>query len=1576
MSTNDILRTNVQSSTQGLANMKRNNSHRPAIGVAVWLLATSLAFGAAGCFDQLGRVNRVQTNLIDKSVFEGEWWFMRTVIEMDDDAAYAVQATGTFSPWVGAMADYDLVANSGVVGRIRWVIDERFIYAYRSTEAIVGSNPDAGSAGFRGSPLAVYRILDHVDVRQEFNPGTGEPTNVISESRDRRWYDRQFVRVDWSTNLVTFGLLGASLEIDQLFGAWRREPVPLNVSDEGNTDLPADWRPQFVRIGEDDTYRFRAEWPTGTEDTIHYMSFVTRDMWTPISCFGGTCGTSIVITMRDAFLRIPPEHEYAAETLANSEYDRFGILRTEARTYVRGGLERDTLGQFCDAPSDCLTGACNMATHRCTGGLTDELGETDFLTFYRLRHNFYADSLTERACTADWECSERGLLDTDGDGIGDTSFDADGDGVRDGGSVCDPAARRCTIPLRDRPVRRVAYYTNPGHPDYLLRPAFQLFAQWNESFMAGNRGVHGDALPTGPRVECQDVDPTNYCYCGATISAAEVAADGTCAFRYDFSRSPAENRALGVTDPYECYIAGAGDASLASFDIAHPTSFGDYGDYTQLHFVGDECMLVLNVNSCDARPGAACEQLGDIRYNMFNYIDAPADFCGVMQPVQDPTNGEAIVSPVNMAGRCIDTNFTAPLYTWPILRGDDPDARIETYISGEELRNYMEARERVHPPEVFAPGGDPGRPEAAGARPTLPVDLHGVFTEGLMAAMERGVERLHGEEGRRLIMSDRIHNGMGTALEERLAGVMAHEGYVSDHPEEAIAAAFLDSPRARPVDIDVDDPETLDRLSPFRDAYVGEMTLEARRDQALMERGICVIRERAALSFSSQFGRYWAEAFRGVPLAEAHLRWNQAWFRAVMQHELGHGLGMEHNFGGTLDRDNYQTEWFNIEFDAADGGRDGLALPRPISFDMNGDGELTTTEWEAYRRDLERVRAARNLAGAGNYMTSSTMDYPGDLSDQMGIAPYDRAAMYYNYFGLVEGLANSRAEPAVHVEPGSSRDRILRTDTHAHSLMTFYRGGEACQVDAECPYSEASGALRSGQPIFQRCVTNPRFSSIPQPCTDVATGLPRAHCICSSFDSDFDDFVAGSPGTGYVSDADSDGAADLLPIRYLFGSNPRVNDISWCTWFDAGESFVETINFYREQFLDQYLLSYFRRYRRGFGANNMSYRYVLNASKVYQHLLFRAIYEPGYFTDPSPVGFDDQYQASIAAMNWLAELATMPDVGSYELNPFTNTYERMGEAIGMAGADAVLEPGIGFHHWSRFQDGNVGFFRLERSGVMWDKLRALQALTIRDWGLSFTIDERYYINFYDFFPGEMTELFGGFILDEASWYAPRVVTAGATPEIEYPNWYVANGLLGPQCTEPGTGEDRPCRGTVRSEYTDPAIDGTSNDVLRTYAAVFALAEFPVFYDTSWERRLAIFTLENGDGFAIPDFQPDGSRTCYVGPERTDPDHIPCASPADADYITYTSDRVHTTYVAVRVRTSINAPLLEEEQLGFEFLSNLQAVSDRIGELTDGNPVNGEGGPELDQLRRRRVHDESFLVTLIELQRIFGITSWL
>ncbi len=1537
-------------------NSDRLGMNMKILGKSPILLALLLAFGVASCSEVLPTVHRVQTNLISKSVFEGDWWYTRTIVGLPDDAAWAIGDAGAGAPWPGAMANYDLASRSGVIGRIRWVIDENYLYAYRATEIIPGSNLDANTPAFRGSPLAVYRIQAHADVRREYNSTTGETSNVVTENTtDRRWYEREFIRVDWSQNLVTFGQFGAGLEIEALFGAFRREPASLGIVDEGNTQLPAEWAPQFVRVGEDTDYRFFSEWPADARDTVHYMSFVTQEMWTPTECYGQSCGTSIAITMRDAFLRVPPHHDYAVETLANSEYDRFGIIRTEQRTYFRGGEPRSSLGEFCTANEDCVTNACDTDRHVCVGGLTDELGDTDYLTYYRLRHNFYASSLTSTECLTDWECNGRY-------GTGGTS-----------GSVCDQAAHRCTIPLRDRVVRPVHYRLSPGYPTYLLRSAFEVISMWNETFMRGNRAVHGTPAPSGEDVACQSADPTQYCFCGDTIAAPEVnPATRSCPAHIDFFQPPGSR---GVTDDFDCWIAGADDHPLA--DLDRPTEFSDYHaeDWTNLHFVGSECMLVLDVNSCDRDPNAACEQLGDIRYNMFNFVSAAASgFCGVMQPMQDPTTGEAIVSPINMGGQCLDNFGIQPLVYWPILRGEEP---TDDLLSGDDIRRYFENVGNVVPPRSIAPGTTAGYDPTDPSRPGFPADLTRRFQD-LMEEHRADFEQLRGVEGRARVHSDRrfaiSRDPGGRELIRRYAAAAGSEGFPTPNTLESMAAAAMDAPGAmRGRTVDVGDPASLARVSPmsrdFLDTTLGDME----RERALLQSGVCLLEERPALMYESQYGQYWAEAFRGFDNRTARIRWAQAWHRAVMQHELGHGLGLEHNFAGTFDRDNYVPAYYRI----------ALENPLPVleSFDDashggNGDGVVTADETERYYAELDRVRRVRNDAGVGNYSTSSTMDYPGDLSDIMGLGFYDHAAVYYNYFNQVETYVGDPRYRA----PGTSQDLMLRSDTTPRQSWTWYRGGEACSEDAQCPNAEGSPNLVSGQVVAQRCVTNPRFSTIQRACEGAQ------HCICSSFDQDFMDY---QNGLAYRTVSEP---LEYYPVVYLFCSNPRLNDISWCNVFDAGESFQEAVSNWRREWEARYPTSYFRRFRRPFSVRRR-YQGISDAAKVFQHLFFRYFYNEinrgrtlranRFVSDPLPLGFNDEFNASIDAMNWLAQIASLPDVGSYEFDAATNSYRHMGEAVGMPGSDLNLEPGQGYYTWSRYQEGELGFFRMERRGVFWDKLFALQALSLRDWGASSTgSEERYYINFYSVFPVEMTELFGGYILDDPRWFAPRVDTSGATPRVEYPSWWRG----GDSC---GSGPRRgPCRGPNMAVYTNPPIEGTSNDILRFYSVVFALSEFPVFYDTSWEARLSVFNLGNGDQFTMPDRQPDGSDSCAWRTPREEalggttttltPSGATCLDVEDADYITYTSDRLHTTWVAakVRSRTTYN---LEEEQLGFQLLHEISMRQDRVRELEDieaGRPLTAAESAELARLEDRLVSDESFLQTLVFLQRIFGINSYL
>src|SRR5204863_8311015 len=112
----------------------------------------------------------------------------------------------------------------------------------------------------------------------------------------------------------------------------------------------------------------------------------------------------------------------------------------------------------CSKDEQCgPTGACDGKTNICVGGLTTDRGETDFLSFFMSRQNLFSKSFADKTCVADWECDGRHLTC---DGIDDKNDKGECDKmlVAGDGSNCDPTARRCTLPVRDRTPRVLEYH--------------------------------------------------------------------------------------------------------------------------------------------------------------------------------------------------------------------------------------------------------------------------------------------------------------------------------------------------------------------------------------------------------------------------------------------------------------------------------------------------------------------------------------------------------------------------------------------------------------------------------------------------------------------------------------------------------------------------------------------------------------------------------------------------------------------------------------------------------------------------------------------------------------------------------------------------------------------------------------------------------------------------------------------------------------------------------------------------------------------------------------------------------------
>ncbi|MFT7621818.1 MAG: hypothetical protein ACI9WU_000983, partial [Myxococcota bacterium] len=144
-----------------------------------------IALCLGSCAQTVEDIDRTQPNKVHKQALDGEWFLARTVI----DAPYST--------------DFTFIGESAELERIRWDIQEDLLVGYRVYDRVEGTDRafTFSEGPYQGSPVVAYPILKHFDIVRQYNPSTGEQTNVLEENdNDRPWYSRDFIRVDWSDN--------------------------------------------------------------------------------------------------------------------------------------------------------------------------------------------------------------------------------------------------------------------------------------------------------------------------------------------------------------------------------------------------------------------------------------------------------------------------------------------------------------------------------------------------------------------------------------------------------------------------------------------------------------------------------------------------------------------------------------------------------------------------------------------------------------------------------------------------------------------------------------------------------------------------------------------------------------------------------------------------------------------------------------------------------------------------------------------------------------------------------------------------------------------------------------------------------------------------------------------------------------------------------------------------------------------------------------------------------------------------------------------------------------------------------
>ncbi len=188
------------------------------------LAVASLLMTLSGCPEPRPPLDRTQANAIPKSLFEGEWYFQRTVVDIPYET------------------EFTFIGDQGELERISWQIQETMLVAVRSYQRVTDSDPDLSPDGnYEGNPVAAWPIISHFDIRRDYNATTGEETNVIIENDwDRQWHERDYIRVDWTSQLLSNWNFYAPEVVDV-------SPLNYAVTDPTHPDAPI-WSDDYIEV--------------------------------------------------------------------------------------------------------------------------------------------------------------------------------------------------------------------------------------------------------------------------------------------------------------------------------------------------------------------------------------------------------------------------------------------------------------------------------------------------------------------------------------------------------------------------------------------------------------------------------------------------------------------------------------------------------------------------------------------------------------------------------------------------------------------------------------------------------------------------------------------------------------------------------------------------------------------------------------------------------------------------------------------------------------------------------------------------------------------------------------------------------------------------------------------------------------------------------------------------------------------------------------------------------------------------------------------------------------------------------
>lgn len=1186
---------------------------------------------APGCAEERAPINRVQADALAKEFFVGD------LSTPDDDPQFYWRNFVVDGSEAQSMIG---IGSWSAVDRIRWEITEKMLIARKSYPLSPGATPHGDGEGHPdGIVVAVYPIEKHFDIKRAYNATTGEEMNVVEENAaDRPWNKREFMRVDWSMNLVDTPTWSDMFQ-GKLFGDITVSPIAYTVNDSEHPD-----RPHF-------------EPEKGYFDITSKFLVSPAEMESPFIDLDGTVPACVVMglytgsavnscdpqeaVVRSSFLRVDrvdPDEDFEPFENTHSSLDVIGNP---------GGLGSSMSSGIVTPPRvdwDPQYGYTDAGMHK-----------------YMHHHNVWEQShQTTGVCKSDDECGGGTCLPSgactvpcdyevqnqvNGTNVQCTNELTGYDG--NAGSQCS-ARGRCTIPVRDREISPVAYWMSRDTPEALTDP------------------LDENGNPTG-RGDTEDLIYTwNQAMRFSVAKAREV----------------------------ECRNTGSGDRDTCHGLYFEPgqtemVSFGGWG-MDQVKPMDDVLVVCHNpVRSYD--PEVCGEEgysprVGDLRHNFLYYWPhaSRAPWGGIANWNADPLTGQIIGASATTMGRSatraaamirdivmvangeltmadITGGTTAELYERRLHEGHAPRALRE-----EEIQARLAAVDAAHVAEQVAPNIEAGDiADMSRAQIRMVADTQAVVGAASPSQLEYEA------------IVDKLR---GTVYEAQLVD----PSYLADTVGAAPGTAVTD--------------DVLDAVSPLRgldhgavDAMLGLVDLR------LQARGVCFlehhmgdvgnhdiqgIARRFAEKYSDENLRGMLDGFEEatpeqLSQARADLIYEELWretYKGIQLHEVGHSLGMLHQFASSYDSANYNPQYWQLRTQEGQASQSCAGQPRTGDTHSAQSDSCMGPRYLDPETDDEQGRAGESRPGINYYAHTSTMEYQNErFFETIGLGQYDLHTMNVLY-GRVIQTFDEREIPIE--SPGGTHavgdlgqnDFALRNWTQlSEQNLVNWLNPDISPIQAfpqPMHYTEQARQMRVFDPARCRDATEDEKEQAKWRIVHgkVCATPPKDYGRWSDF---IDASATGDPGDFETfkvrvrPDAGSAPNAVRWPYRWGVSSNAYMHTNP----SDAGADPYEVTRATIEKFEYSYPFTYFRRQNRDWYYRSIPAR---TASRFFERLrsfhwsiaINTARYEAAGFYDQVAES-DDFWRPYVMAQTDMFDAITKA-----LLSPQIGTYEPMGGVVG------------------------------------------------------------------------------------------------------------------------------------------------------------------------------------------------------------------------------------------------------------------------------------------------------------------------